>query len=33
MLFMSSKTVEHMTRHHSHDTDDGVIVHPFDGEA
>jgi hypothetical protein len=32
-LFMSRKTVEHMTRHQSHDTVDGVVVHPFDGEA
>jgi hypothetical protein len=30
---MSPKTVEHMTWHHSHDAVNGVMVHPFDGEA
>jgi len=32
-LFISSKTVEHMTWHHSYDTVDGVMVHLSDGEA
>jgi hypothetical protein len=32
-LFMSPKTVEHMTWHQSHDVVDRVMVHPFDGEA
>jgi hypothetical protein len=32
-LFMLSKTTEHMTWHQSHDAVDGVMVHPFDGEA
>jgi len=32
-LFMSLRTVEHMTWHQSHNTVDGVIVHPFDSEA
>jgi hypothetical protein len=32
-LFMSSKTVKHMTWHHSYDTMDKVIVHSFNGEA
>jgi len=30
---MSPRTVEHMTWHQSHDVVDGVMVHPFDGEA
>ena len=30
---MSSRTVEHMTLHQSHDMVDGVMVHPSDGEA
>jgi hypothetical protein len=30
---MSPRTTEHMTWHQSHDTVDGVMVHPFDGEA
>jgi hypothetical protein len=33
MLFMSSKTVEHMTWHQSYDAVDGVMVHPSDGQA
>jgi hypothetical protein len=33
MLFMSPKTVEHMTWHHSYDVVDGVIVHLSGGEA
>jgi len=32
-LFMSIGIVEHMTWHQSHDAVDGVMVHPFDGEA
>jgi len=32
-LFMSSRTAEHMTWHQSHDTVDGVMVHPSDCEA
>jgi len=28
-LFISIKTIEHMTWHHSHDAVDGVMVHPF----
>jgi hypothetical protein len=32
-LFMSLRTVEHMTWHQSHNTVDEVMVHPFDGEA
>jgi hypothetical protein len=32
-LFMSPRTAEHMTWHQSHNTVDGVMVHPFDGEA
>jgi hypothetical protein len=32
-LFMSSKTIEHMTWHQSHDAVDGVMVHPSNGEA
>jgi hypothetical protein len=32
-LFMSPRTAEHMTWHQSHDTVDGVMVHPSDGEA
>jgi len=32
-LFMSPKTAEHMTWHQSHDVVDGVMMHPFDGEA
>jgi len=32
-LFMSSRTAEHMTWHQSHHAVDGVMVHPFDGEA
>jgi hypothetical protein len=32
-LFMSPKTTEHMTWHQAHGTVDGVMVHPFDGEA
>jgi hypothetical protein len=30
-LFMSSKTAEHMTWHHSYDEVDIVIMHPFNG--
>ena len=30
---MSIRTAEHMTWHQSHNTVDGVMVHPFDGEA
>ena len=33
MLFMSLKTVEHITLHHSHDAVDRVMVYPSDGEA
>jgi len=32
-LFMSSRTAEHMIWHQSHHAVDGVMVHPFDGEA
>jgi len=32
-LFMSLETIEYMIWHHSYDEVDGVIVHPFDGEA
>jgi len=32
-LFMSPRTAEHITWHQAHDTVDGVMVHPFDGEA
>jgi len=32
-LFMSQKTIEHMTWHHSHDVVDKVMVHPYNGEA
>jgi len=32
-LFMSPRTVEHMTWHQSHNAVDGVMVHPSDGEA
>jgi hypothetical protein len=32
-LFMSPETAKHMTWHQSHDMVDGVMVHPFDGEA
>jgi hypothetical protein len=32
-LFMSLKTVEHMTWHHSYDTMDKVIVHSSNGET
>jgi len=32
-LFMSSKTVEYMTWHQSHDVMDGMIVHPSNNEA
>jgi len=32
-LFMSPRTAEHMTWHQSHDTVDGVMVHPSDNEA
>jgi hypothetical protein len=28
---MSSKTIKHMTWHHSHDTEDGVMIYPFNG--
>ena len=31
-LFMSLKTIEHMTWHHSHTVDE-VMMHPSDGEA
>jgi len=31
MLFMSPKTIEHITWQHSHDVVDEGIVHPFDG--
>jgi len=30
---MSPKIIEHMIGHHSHDTVDRVMAHPFDGEA
>jgi len=30
---MSPRTAEHMTWHQSHHAVDGVMVHPFDGEA
>jgi hypothetical protein len=30
---MSSMTIKHMTRHHTHDTVDEVIVHPSNDEA
>jgi len=32
-LFMSLKTFEYMTCYHSHDAVDGVLIHPFNGEA
>ena len=32
-LFMSPRTVEHMTRHQAHTAVDGVMVHPSDSEA
>ena len=32
-LFMSPKTVEHMTWHQSYNVVDGVMVYPFDSEA
>jgi hypothetical protein len=32
-LFMSPRTVKHMTWHQSHYAVDGVMVHPSDGEA
>jgi len=32
-LFMSLKTVEHMTLHHSYDAVDEMMRYPFDGEA
>jgi hypothetical protein len=32
-LFMSPRTAEHMTWHQSHHTVDGVMMHPYDGEA
>ena len=32
-LFMSSNTAEHMTWHQSHNTVDGVMMHPSNGEA
>jgi hypothetical protein len=32
-LSMSSKTIEHLTWHHSHDVVNVVIVHPSDDEA
>jgi hypothetical protein len=32
-LFISLKTIEHMTWYQSHDAVDGVMVHPFDNEA
>jgi hypothetical protein len=32
-LFMSRRTVEHMTWHQSYHTVDGVMVHPSDGET
>ena len=32
-LFMSPRTVEHMTWHQSHDAVDGVMMHPSDGET
>jgi len=32
-LFMSPRTAEHMTWHQLHNTVDGVMVHPSDGEA
>jgi hypothetical protein len=32
-LFMSLKTIEHMTWHHSYDTMDKVIVHSSNGET
>ncbi|KAL9394296.1 hypothetical protein Peur_013581 [Populus x canadensis] len=30
---MSLRTTEHITWHQSHDAVDGVMMHPFDGEA
>jgi len=30
---MSSRIAEHITWHQSHDVVDGVMMHPFDGEA
>jgi hypothetical protein len=32
-LVMSLKIFEHMTWHYSHDANDEVMMHPFDGEA
>jgi hypothetical protein len=32
-LFMPLKTTTHMTSHQSHDTVDGMMVHPSDGEG
>jgi len=32
-LFMSPKTIEHITWHHLHDAVDGVMVYPSDDEA
>lgn len=32
-LFISPKTAKHMIRHHLYDTVDGVMVHPFNGQA
>ncbi|KAL3573023.1 hypothetical protein D5086_026927 [Populus alba] len=32
-LFMSLRIAERMTWHQAHDAVDGVMVHPFDGEA
>jgi hypothetical protein len=32
-LFMSPRTVEHMTWHQSHDAVDGVMMHPSNGEV
>ena len=33
MLFMYTKTVEHITWHHSHIVVDGVMVHSINGET
>jgi hypothetical protein len=32
-LFVSPKTIEHMTWYHSHDEVDEVMVHSFNGET
>jgi len=33
MLFMSPKTIEHITWHHSYKAVDGVMMHHFNGET